>query len=254
MKRFIIFTLFAICLLQAPYAQATTVVSFEDNAVYWDGFENTYRGGRQNSQDVIGTPDLTGGNFIYDGHTLTGIELYYTSTSRAISPGDWFFDFDQDQNWDYVLHQSVQHTRRGSYLVYNLYNVDGWGLGYGDEASWYWKWEYQESYGRGGEIRYDHPVKALIPWWAEGEAVDFSGWDYGEVSEDSPGKSVWSGIDLDLLAFDGASFTYGFAMTCANDVLFGQSMVPAPEPSTFLLLGFGGLGLLLYRRKKSRSL
>lgn len=259
MKRFFVLMFFAICLLQAPYALAYSV-AFEDNANYWEGFGNdhyTYSWGTgwtaQNESDVIGTPDLTGGNFVYDGHTLVGIELNYASTSREVMPGDWFFDFNQDNVWDYVLHNDIKrYCWGGISYSYQLYSVS---LGYGDKASEDWTDEYRKSYWPWGyEGRYDHPVQALIDEGAEGEDVAFSGWQYWRVSEDHPGLSVWSGIDLDLSKYSNDSFTYGFAMTCANDVLYGESLVPAPEPSTFLLLGFGGLGLLFYGRKRRRSL
>jgi hypothetical protein len=255
MKRFITIALFAICLLQAPLAQAYTV-AFGDTVNHWDGYGN-YNWDkvdghyvRQNDLDVIGTPDLTGGNFLYDGHTLTGIQLNYTSTSRELVPGDWFFDLNQDGIWDYVLHHTLRVYWDGNIsreeFGYGLFAVQ---LAYGDGQMA----GYQSSFWPDGyEGRHDHPVRAWVDLRKELQDVGYDGWDYYGVSEDNPGQTNWFDFELDFTGL--RSFTYGFAMTCGNDVLFGESIVPAPEPSTFLLLGFGGLGLLLYGRRRKRSL
>jgi hypothetical protein len=254
MRRYIAFILFAICLLQAPYALAYSV-SFADNVNYWEGYGNDNwdrvdgRWIQQNNRDVIGAPDLVGGNFIFDGHTLSGIQLNYTSTGRHLVPGDWFFDTNQDGSWDYVLHHTLRVYWDGSIsreeFGYGLFAVDlsyehGNMTGY-QESFWPW----------GTEGRHDHPVRAWVDLDEVLSGVGYDGWDYW-IAENSLGETNWSDINLDFTGL--RAFTYGFAMTCGNDVLFGEARVPAPEPSTFLLLGFGGLGLLLYGRKRKHSL
>jgi len=275
MKRFITAALFALCLLQAPYALAYSV-SFGDDAKVWDGYQNSdydWNGHGwvpQNNRDVIGTPDLSGGNFIWEGHTLTGIELSYSSTDSNLTPGDWFFDFDQDNSWDYVLHNNVGLKAETKWVGYwfwkhevetggtvtegpNAYGLYGVDLPYGtDEFGNAIMDGYVESFWPDGqEGRHDHPVMADLSDDPD-HPVTVSEWI--KDTSGMPGTTTWSGIDLDLLAYEGDTFTYAFAMTCANDVLFGKAMVPSPEPSSFLLLGFGGLGLLLYGRKRKRAL
>ncbi|OIQ52269.1 PEP-CTERM motif protein [Pseudodesulfovibrio hydrargyri] len=253
MKRLIAIALFAICLLQAPYARAYSV-AFGDDVNYWSGYGNRNRDVvngwwvPQNNRDVIGTPDITGGNFIFDGHTLSGIQLNYSSTSRSLVPGDWFFDTNQDGAWDYVLHHTLRVFGDGSIsreeFGYGLFALDDLSYENGNRVG------YQESFWpRGAEGRHDHPVRAWVDLDDVLSDVGYDGWDYW-IAENSLGETNWSDINLD---FSGIrAFTYGFAMTCGNDVLFGEALVPAPEPSTFLLLGFGGLGLLLYGRRRKR--
>lgn len=256
MQRFIATALFILCLLQAPAALAYSV-AFTDEVNYWPGYANNhwdpYLHDYQNNLDVIGTPDLTGGNFIYDGHILTGIELNYSTSSYNLYPGDWFFDYDQDGSWDYVLHHILCVGRDGNVYRdggYALYSVD---LAYGDSTDDSWMNDYRSSFWpQNYEGRFDHPVQALVDREDWIESVAFSGWD-PYLRRGETGTSTWSDFALDLDEDGDGVFTYAFAMTCANDVLYGESTVPAPEPSTFLLLGLGGLGVFFYGRKRKRS-
>lgn len=257
MKRCIALALFLLCLLQAPSALAYYTVAFTDEVNYWPGFNNNrwdpYLRDFQDNLDVIGSPKLTGGNFVYSGHTLTGIELNYESTSRELVPGDWFFDLDQDGSWDYVLHHilCVGYDGRVNWDGgYALFSVDLAYLGYTDDS---WMEDYRASFWPWGyEGRFDHPVQALVDREIWLESVTFSGWEQ-YLGWNETGTSTWSDFALDLSGYSG-TFTYAFAMTCGNDVLFGESTIPAPEPSTFILFGLGGLGVVCYARRKRRSL
>jgi hypothetical protein len=66
-------------------------------------------------------------------------------------------------------------------------------------------------------------------------------------------------VSFDLIAvFDdanlhGGNFYSHFTMGCGNDNLIGQGAIPAPEPSTLLLLGAGLLGLGFARRRSSKN-
>ena len=53
----------------------------------------------------------------------------------------------------------------------------------------------------------------------------------------------WSGNQIDI-NWEGMSFSAG------NTVTFDYNVAPTPEPSTLALAGLGGLGLLLFRRRK----
>jgi hypothetical protein len=57
------------------------------------------------------------------------------------------------------------------------------------------------------------------------------------------------GVNLGFLPSGINYATVHFTMKCGNDNLMGQFQ-PVPEPSTFLLLGAGLLGMMIYRRRK----
>jgi hypothetical protein len=237
-------------MFSASLAQAE-VVSFGDNVKYWEGFGNRYG---DNRYDVIGNPDITGGNFIFSGHVLTGISINYTSTDRLLIPGDWFFDVNQDNKWDYVLHNDIPSYKNvGPYAStnsYSLYSVDFDFAIDSPLASWRRSSPYDESFAGWYGYREDHPVQANVDSskydFTLLQSISFTGWEYTGTG---PYTSTWSGFGIDLTEFLGEEFTYGFAMTCANDVLFGSAPIPSPEPSTWILFG-SGLGMLMLARRK----
>lgn len=240
-----IITLFL--MLQSSFASAG-YLNFYDTANEWDGIQTRYH-----NTDVVGTPQLTGGRFVFDDHTLKGIELDYTSTSKNIMPADWFFDFDQDNKWDYILHNvstwnGWRTSRRSNYDLYKVdMPIDDWD-------------NYIEAFVPYGHGRTGHVVQA-DKWYLNkyGTLLDryisFSQWDYNtkRVTEDSPATAIWSGFEIELDQYAGQHMTYAFAMTCANDVLFSEIPIPSPEPGTFILFGAGAIGLFFYQRRRQSS-
>lgn len=248
MKKIFVGLLFLAFMAQAPLAMADTV-SFTDTTKYWDGFANRTRGwNSQNGKDVIGTPNLTGGTFTIEGNALTAIALNYASTSRDVIPGDWFFDLNSDGEWDYVLHHTSTTTQQWNWWSWCCETTTTWGdyalyavsLDYDDWGS-YIKSFWPDGY----EGRFDHPALANVEDGDLLEYADFSGWNYrwGDTA-------VWDGFSLDLSDYLGQEITYGFAMTCANDVLLGTFTVSTPEPGTLVLLGLGLMVLALLGRKR----
>lgn len=258
------------------YARA---FSFSDNDTYvWPGLEKI---AATPKSDTWGIPDLLGGSFNFNGHTLTSITLNYQDNKvgsswvtqnvwNSVMPMDWFFDFDTHVDgtkgaFDYDLHRNSD----GTYTLY--YKKDGWG--YGTESAYEYNSrkqkfaEYVTSYDSAGDPRTNHPVAATEKSLKNAQAlgtVDFSGWASFQdattlVNGEAPvltaswdlSKLAGGGWDLDQ--YDGKTFTYAFALSCANDILFGQSNVPSPEPGTLLLMGLGAAGAALLRggRKKN---
>lgn len=231
--------------------------------------------------DTYGIPDLLGGSFNFTGHTLTSITLNYQNNQvgvagynqniwNSVTTKDWFFDFDAattaDDAFDFVLHKE-------SGGAYTLYSKDeGWG--YGTAAAYGANYAYSTS--SVGSPRKNHPVAATgnslngatIVGSSFTGKVSMSPWSTYENSKLNPvdpskhlGQTLsvtWdlsglSGGGWNLDQFSGKDFTYAFALSCANDVIYGTGAVPTPEPGTILLMAAGGLGMLLLNRRKKRA-
>jgi len=250
-------------------AQAFT---FEDPSKVWAGLENK---AKPSDTDTYGIPDLLGGEFNFTGHTLTSITLNYRNNQvgvagysetiwNSVTPKDWFFDFDNNNAFDFVLHKE-------DIGAYTLYSTEDKRWGYGTETAY--GTNYVKSTSIPGTLpRQNHPVAAtstslsgakivgsfgqisMTPWSTYGDSilnpVNHLGqtlsvtWDFSGLSD--------GGWNLDQ--YTGKDFTYAFALSCANDVIYDTGVVPTPEPGTILLMTAGGLGLLLNRRAKRARL
>jgi len=235
-----------IALAAFPCANASaSTIDFGDDSIIWPG-AHTYT---SLHDDTNGFPDLLGGSFTFAGHTLTTITLDYVLNEKNVSrrdwnsirSGDWFFDFNEDDVWDVVVHNN---GRDG----YDLYS-GSWE--YGSNGYSHSDYQFADEWNE----RLGHPTYAKTRGAEEIGDATFNGWrSYDEVRGDhfNPApivSSVWT-LSLDLSQYAGHSIRYGYTISCANDVLFGQITAPAPEPGTMVLAGLGLLGLAGLRRWK----
>lgn len=257
--------------------------SFTDTSNVWAGLENK---ANPSNTDTYGIPDLLGGSFNFTGHTLTSITLNYRNNQvdvagynqnlwNSVTTKDWYFDFDSAtaavDAFDFVLHKETN----GAYTLYS--KDEGWG--YGTAAAYEFNSstkkfsDYVESTSSVGSPRKDHPVAAnaeslkyasIVGSSTIGQ-VSMTSWStyansilnpvnhLGQTLSVTWDLSGLSGGGWNLDQYSGDNFTYAFALSCANDVLYGTSSVPTPEPGTILLMAAGGIGVFLLNRRTRRT-
>lgn len=224
------------------------IISFGDTSNYWPGWGN---GTGDDSKDVIGSPDFTGGQANITGGMLSNLTFNRTAATTsywwALSPGDLFIDIGGNQVWDYVVDlsdwnvagKSNPDPAAGTYNIYSINMALNANSGYilsGSDNTGDWS---------GFLIRDGHPVAADVTGLAPFGSAYFSGWGDGLTTQYS--------FDFDSLNLGySGQFTLGWQPNCANDVIYETLKYTAvPEPVTMSLMGLGLLGFGI--AKKSRK-
>jgi hypothetical protein len=210
-----------------------TVINFADNAIYWPGWESSTSDSNRdlyrNTHDVIGTPDITGGAVTLNNGYLTSVVFNVMSIRGddwpQIKPADLFIDMNNDKTWDYVVNMITETGAgdRGLYAVSQPLNNP----------------DYITAYIPGVNplmIRAGHPIGVDV----SGSPIDivgFTGWPDSLAS----GSATTVSFDLGQGVPIGQSFTIGWGLNCANDVVYQPINVPEASSIVFLMLGLIGV-------------
>ena len=202
--------------------------------------------------------DLEG--FFLDGYTLTMVGGYdFVNGAGGQASGDLFIDingdaeYGSDNDGDGYDHSIIKNTFGYDYVLdinfeNKTYNVFQLSTDSYTESIYYTinqesnPWKYHSD---GIEVDGYQNISFLDSYWsnlADDDVTGLSSWD-------SINSHYAAAFDLSFLGH-GTSFISHFTMACGNDDLMGSGAVPAPEPSTIILMCAGLLGLIGIRRIK----
>ncbi len=229
-------------LVSVPAVSAITIDGIFDEALEWAGFHaaddgvggsgyvGPGYGGQLFDVEYIGLKPV--GDKIYFG-IQTGFDLPNGSVYEGTTyhPGDLALDVDGDGFYEYAIDFNIT----SGVVTFDLYEVSTWqGVKYSAHAE-------------------SNPFQYASGTWLASFGGAYGAGVFANNSDGGTSHVLEGGFEMSLLGlYAGGPVTLHWTMDCGNDHLEVTS-TPVPEPSTLILVGSGGMGVLLLARRRGRG-